>query len=60
MKRKLFSLAFMLVFAFTTSALADGETGNGGKAINPPPAAESSSSTDFFTQIMNAFYSANQ
>ena len=58
MKTKIISLAFMLVFAFSTTAFADGETGSGNKSQDPPPATESSSSSsNFLTQIFDAFYS---
>ena len=53
MKRKLFSLAFMLVFALSTSALADGEIGTGGRCNDDPPPATSQLINNLYTEIVN-------
>ena len=61
MKSKLISLAFLLVFAVSTSAFADGEIGAGNLTDPPPPPLVSSVSNDtsnnLLTQILNAFFS---
>lgn len=62
MKTKIISLAFLLAFAFSTSALADdGETGQGTRVVQTPPPAtvvqSNDSSDDLLTQILNAINS---
>ena len=62
MKSKLISLAFLLVFAFSTSAFADGETGIGSITDPPPPpplvsSVSNDTSNNLLTQILNAFFS---
>ena len=60
MKSKTISLAFLLVFAFSTSALADGETGLGNRTQNPPPSTatqSNSSSANLLTQLIDAIKS---
>ena len=55
MKSKIISLAFLLVFAFSTSAFADGEIGQGNRTDPPPPppaAQSNNSSNDLLTQLI--------
>jgi len=60
MKKNAFTLAFMLVFAFSTTAFADGELGNGNKTPVPPPptaaSTQTTSSSSLLTQILNVIY----
>lgn len=65
MKSKIISLAFMLAFAFSTSAFAEGETGQVGGETGQVGLTQTSSSTstssnsseDLLTQILNAINS---
>ena len=61
MKSKIISLAFLLVFAFSTSAFADGEIGSGNRTDPQPPppsaAQSNSSSNDLLTQIITVIAS---
>ena len=59
MKSKIISLAFLLVFTFSTSAFADGETGQGNRTDPPPPESSvtSDTSNDLLTQILSVINS---
>ena len=50
----------MLVFAFSTTAFADGEVGQGNKTSVPPPptatSTQTTSSNNLLTQILNVIY----
>ena len=65
MKSKIISLAFMLVFAFSTSAFADGETGQVGGETGQVGGetgqvgytqTSTGTSNDLLTQILNGIY----
>ena len=58
MKSKIISLAFLLVFALSTTAFADGETGQvGGETGQVGYSQSASTSNDLLTQIITVIAS---